>query len=241
MQTRVSQGLRIFKCGSNHISRLRTNPSFLRLSTSLQQEQRASIATLPTSGVTSSSRRRLFPGKSVAQSLDLSRPSVVNPSVPFLTSHLWGPLAVQNIQIRHFLRPDTTKKKFLKDRTGKLKQKETKAHKIQFGDYGIKSLEPARICNHQIEACVRTMRRLLSKQGILTLRIFPHFSVTKKPLAVRMGKGKGSISTYVAKVSRGTMLFELANVDEIKARKVLLSAGNKLPVKVKFVKRKHVV
>ena len=84
----------------------------------------------------------------------------------FLNSQLFSFNNNNLLQRRTFLRPDTTKKHFLKDRKGRLQQKETKAHTVQFGDYGIKSLEPARICNHQIEAAVRTMRRLLSKQGM---------------------------------------------------------------------------
>ena len=98
---------------------------------------------------------------------------------------------------------------------------------------------PARITNRQIEAARKAMRRKLGKQGQLIFRIFPHTPVTKKPNEVRMGKGKGKVATYVAKVSAGTMMFELRNVSPQEARATLEAAAQKLPLPCRFVERRN--
>ncbi|MEM7714532.1 MAG: 50S ribosomal protein L16 [Cyanobacteria bacterium P01_A01_bin.68] len=108
---------------------------------------------------------------------------------------------------------------------------------LSFGTYGIKALEPERITSRQIEACRRTINRHLKRQGRLWIRLFPDIPVTSKPAEVRMGKGKGSVEFWIARVKPGRILFELAGVDEKLAREAFERAAAKLPIKVKFVKR----
>ena len=136
------------------------------------------------------------------------------------------------------MQPNLSKVRFKKEKKGRLRSLETRKNTIRFGDYGLKALVPARITNRQIEAARKVMRRLLAKQGQLIIRIFPHTPVTRKPNEVRMGKGKGNVATYVAKVSAGTMMFELRSVDVSLAKAALEAAGEKLPLPCKFVQRR---
>ncbi|MCG8430301.1 MAG: 50S ribosomal protein L16 [Candidatus Omnitrophica bacterium] len=110
---------------------------------------------------------------------------------------------------------------------------------IAFGEYGIKSLENGWIKNNQIEAVRVTLARRLHKGGKMWIRIFPDKSVTRKPQEVRMGKRKGDLDHWVAVIKRGTVLFELGGIPEEYARQCFRLAVYKLPLKVKFVTRKH--
>ena len=111
------------------------------------------------------------------------------------------------------------------------------AKKVDFGQYGLQSLDGAWITQNQIEAARIAMTRYMKREGKVWIRIFPHIARTKKPLAVRMGGGKGSPEGYVAVVKRGTIMFEVGGVSEEIAREALRLAGHKLPIKTKFVKR----
>ena len=108
---------------------------------------------------------------------------------------------------------------------------------VQFGDYGIKSLEDGWITNRQIEAARIAMTRKIKRGGKVWINIFPDKPVTQKPAETRMGKGKGSPEHWVAVVKPGRVMFELAGVPEPLAREALELAGTKLSVKTKVVKR----
>jgi large subunit ribosomal protein L16 len=108
---------------------------------------------------------------------------------------------------------------------------------VQFGDFGLKAMEPAWITNRQIEAARIAMTRKIKRGGKVWINVFPDKPFTKKPAETRMGKGKGSPEGWVAVVKPGRVMFELAGVPEPLAREALRLAGNKLSVKTKIVKR----
>lgn len=108
---------------------------------------------------------------------------------------------------------------------------------VTFGEFGLQSLEGAWITAAQIEAARVAMTRYMNRGGKVWIKIFPHNIVTKKPLEVRMGSGKGNPEGYVAVVKEGTVMFEIGGVSEEIAREALRLAAHKLPVKTKFVKK----
>jgi large subunit ribosomal protein L16 len=108
---------------------------------------------------------------------------------------------------------------------------------IAFGQYGLQALERAWITNIQIEACRVAINRNLKRKGKLWIRIFPDKPYTKKPLEVRMGKGKGGVEGWVSVVRPGRILFELDGVTESQARVAMRLAATKLPIRVRFVTR----
>jgi large subunit ribosomal protein L16 len=108
---------------------------------------------------------------------------------------------------------------------------------VQFGDWGIKSLEAGWITNRQIEAARIAMTRKIKRGGKVWINVFPDKSVTQKPAETRMGSGKGSPEHWVAVVKPGRVMFELAGVSEPLAKEALQLASQKLPVKTKIVKR----
>ena len=109
---------------------------------------------------------------------------------------------------------------------------------LAFGDFGLQATEGAWIDNHQIEAARICLARYTKRQGKIWTRIFPQLSKSKKPLQVRMGSGKGAPDKWVAVVKDGTILFEMAGIDETLAREALRLASYKLPIKCKIVSRK---
>ena len=109
------------------------------------------------------------------------------------------------------------------------------AKKVDFGEYGLQSLEGNWLTQQQIEAARIAMTRYMKREGKVWIRVFPHMSITKKPLAVRMGGGKGSPEGYVAVVKNGTVMFEIGGVSEEVAREAFRLASHKLPVRCKFV------
>ena len=109
---------------------------------------------------------------------------------------------------------------------------------LAFGDFGLQATEGAWIDNHQIEAARICLARYTKRQGKIWTRIFPQLSKSKKPLQVRMGSGKGAPDKWVAVVKDGTILFEMAGIDEALAREALRLASYKLPIKCKIVSRK---
>ena len=115
----------------------------------------------------------------------------------------------------------------------------TRCNTVAFGEFGLMSLDNERITSRQIEAARQAITRYVKRGGKIWIRIFPHTPVSKKPLDVKMGSGKGEPQFYVAKVKAGTIMFEIADVTEEQAREALRLAGHKLPVRVKIVKREE--
>ncbi|AEM68544.1 50S ribosomal protein L16 [Mycoplasma putrefaciens] len=111
------------------------------------------------------------------------------------------------------------------------------AKEINFGEFGLMALDGAWIDNHQIEAARIAMTRYMRRDGKIWMRIYPHMSMSKKPAEVRMGSGKGNPEKWVAVVKKGTIMFEIAQVNEEVAREALRLAAHKLPIRCKFVKR----
>lgn len=126
-----------------------------------------------------------------------------------------------------------------KVRKGKNPGKATRCNTVAFGDFGLMSLDNERITSRQIEAARQAITRYVKRGGKIWIRIFPHTPVSKKPLDVKMGSGKGEPQFYVAKVKAGTVMFEIADVTEEQAREALRLAGHKLPVRVKIVKKEE--
>ena len=133
------------------------------------------------------------------------------------------------------LQPKRTK--FRKQHKGRNRGLSFSANKVSFGEFGLKSMGRARITARQIEAARRAITRHVRRGGKLWIRIFPDVPVTKKPLEVRMGKGKGNVEYWVAKVQPGRMLYEIEGVPENVAREAFRRASAKLPVKTVFVTR----
>jgi large subunit ribosomal protein L16 len=127
--------------------------------------------------------------------------------------------------------------KFRKVRKGKIRGVATSGNYIAFGDYALQSQGHERITSRQIEASRQAMTRYIKRGGKIWIRIFPHIPVTRKPLDVKMGSGKGSPEFFVAKVRPGTILFEMQGVTEEIAREAMRLAAHKLPVKTKFLVR----
>lgn len=129
------------------------------------------------------------------------------------------------------------KTKFRKAFKGRNNGIANRANKVSFGDYGLQSLENERITSRQIESARRAITGHTKRGGKIWIRIFPQIPVTKKPLDVKMGGGKGNPEYWIARVKAGTMLFEMKGVDEETAREAMRLAAHKLPVKTRFVKR----
>lgn len=110
---------------------------------------------------------------------------------------------------------------------------------VHFGDYGLQALEPAWVTNRQIEAARVAMTRHIKRGGKVWVNIFPDKPFTKKPAETRMGSGKGNPEYWVAVVKPGRVMFELAGVDEGRAREALRLAAHKLPIKTRFVSREE--
>ena len=133
------------------------------------------------------------------------------------------------------------KTKYRKMFKGKMKGNAQRGATLAFGSYGIKSLEEVWMTARQIEAASIAATRYMKREGQLWIRIFPDKPITKKPLEVRMGKGKGAVEYWAAVVRPGRMLFELDGVTEEVAREALRLAAQKLPVKTKLVVRRDLV
>ena len=115
----------------------------------------------------------------------------------------------------------------------------TRCNTVAFGDFGLMSLDNERVTSRQIEAARQAINRYVKRGGKIWIRIFPHTPVTKKPLDVKMGSGKGEPQFFVAKVKAGTMMFEIADVTEEQAREALRLASHKLPVRCKIIKKEE--
>ena len=139
------------------------------------------------------------------------------------------------------LQPKRTK--FRKDRKGKLLHEgmirgiASRGNQVAFGSFGLKAIDGGLISARQIEAARVALTRYLRREGKIWIRFFPHKPISRKPLEVRMGKGKGNVEFYAAVVKPGTVLFECEGVSEAAAREAFRLAAHKLPLKTKFVHR----
>lgn len=129
------------------------------------------------------------------------------------------------------------KRKYRKEMRGKMGGIASSNNRVDFGEYGLKSLESAWIGAREIEAARRAMTSFTKRKGKVWLKIFPHKPYTKKALNSKMVQGKGPVEGYVAVVSPGTVLIEIGGVDEATAREALRLAGHKFSVKTRFVRR----
>src|SRR5919108_1106763 len=133
------------------------------------------------------------------------------------------------------LQPSRTK--FRKAHKGRIHGVATSGNSLTFGQFGLKALEPDRVTARQIEAARRAMTRHMKRAGRVWIRIFPDVPVSKKPLEVRMGSGKGAPELWVARVKPGRVIFEIDGVNVQTAREALTLAAAKLPIKTRFVAR----
>ncbi|RRO14402.1 50S ribosomal protein L16 [Flavobacteriaceae bacterium 14752] len=127
------------------------------------------------------------------------------------------------------------KTKFRKQQKGRMKGNSTRGHRLSNGTFGLKSLDSSFITARQIEAARIAATRFMKREGSLWIKIFPDKPITKKPLEVRMGKGKGAVEYYAAVVKPGRIMFEIGGVTQDVAKEALRLAAQKLPVKTKFV------
>jgi large subunit ribosomal protein L16 len=133
------------------------------------------------------------------------------------------------------LQPKRTK--FRKQHKGRNRGLAQAGNKVSFGEYGLKAIARGRLTARQIESARRAMTRHIKRGGKIWIRIFPDTPITKKPIEVRMGKGKGNVEYWVAKVQPGTVLYEMEGVSEEIAREAFRRAAAKLPVQTSFVIR----
>jgi large subunit ribosomal protein L16 len=129
------------------------------------------------------------------------------------------------------------KTKFRKAHKGRIRGQATSGQTLAFGEYGLKALEPERVTARQIEAARRAITRQMKRQGRVWIRIFPDVPVTDKPAEVRMGKGKGAVEYWAARVHPGRIMFEIDGVPDDVAREALRLGAAKLPVKTRIVTR----
>ncbi len=133
------------------------------------------------------------------------------------------------------LQPKRTK--FRKQFKGRIHGIATSGVTLAFGQYGLKAIEPERVNARQIEAARRALTRFMKRAGRVWIRIFPDVPVSKKPIEVRMGKGKGTPELWVVRVKPGRILFEVDGIPLDVAREALSLAAAKLPVKTRFIER----
>jgi large subunit ribosomal protein L16 len=127
--------------------------------------------------------------------------------------------------------------KFRKAHKGRIKGVATSAVNLAFGQYALKALEPERVTARQIEAARRALTRHMKRAGQVWIRVYPDVPVSKKPLEVRMGSGKGTPEFWVTRIKPGRILFEVDGISETLAREALGLAAAKLPIKTRFVAR----
>ena len=130
-----------------------------------------------------------------------------------------------------------TRTKYRKAHKGRIHGKASRGNLMNYGAFGLKALEPERVISKQIEAARVALTRYMKRQGRVWTRIFPNIPVSKKPIEVRMGKGKGSPEYYACRVKPGRIIFEIDGVTEETAKEALYKASAKLPIKTKFIRR----
>lgn len=131
--------------------------------------------------------------------------------------------------------------KFRKSQRGKMRGNASRGNTVAFGEYGLQALRHCWISARQIEAGRVACSHYLHREGRVFIRIFPSKPISAKPLEVRMGSGKGEPEYWAAIVKPGTMMFEIAGVDEPTAKKALARVAHKMPIPCRFVHRKHTV
>src|SRR5580700_8274076 len=129
------------------------------------------------------------------------------------------------------------KTKFRKAFKGRIHGVATSGATLAFGQYGLKALEPERVTARQIEAARRALTRFMKRSGRVWIRVFPDVPVSKKPIEVRMGKGKGTPEFWVCRIKPGRIMFEVDGVSVEVAREALALAAAKLPIKTRFIER----
>lgn len=129
------------------------------------------------------------------------------------------------------------KTKYRKAHKGRIKGSAKGGYSLNFGQYGLKAMQPERVTARQIEAARRAISRYVKRVGRLWIRVFPDVPVTRKPAEVRMGSGKGSVEFWACRVKPGRIMFEIDGVSEEIAREAFDRASAKLPIKTKFVAR----
>ena len=134
------------------------------------------------------------------------------------------------------LQPKRTKHR--KQQKGRIREVAKRGTSISFGSYALKALEPIWLTNREIEAARQAMTRAMKREGNVWIRIFPDKSITKKPLEVRMGKGKGNPEYFAAVIEPGRILFECDGVTLQTAQEAMKLAAQKLPIKTKFIVRR---
>lgn len=129
--------------------------------------------------------------------------------------------------------------KFRKSQRGRVKGNASRSNFVAFGEYGLQALERSWITARQIEAGRVAATHFLHREGKVYLRIFPHKPVSKKPLETRMGKGKGEPEFWVARVRPGQVFLEIGGIGEDVAKRALVRVAHKMPIRCRFVKRRH--
>ena len=130
-----------------------------------------------------------------------------------------------------------SKTKFRKAHKGRIRGLATSAKDLAFGQYGLKATEPDRVTARQIEAARRALTRFMKRAGRVWIRVYPDVPVSKKPIEIRMGKGKGTPEFWVCRVKPGRILFEVDGIPIAVAKEALALAAAKLPVKTRFIER----
>jgi large subunit ribosomal protein L16 len=131
--------------------------------------------------------------------------------------------------------------KWRKSQKGRIRGNASRGNTVAFGDYGLQTLDPGRITSRHIEAGRVAATHFLHREGRVYVRIFPHKPISSKPLETRMGKGKGEVSVWTALVKPGMVMYEIGGVDEEVAKAALARVAHKMPVRTRFVTRRHAV
>ena len=147
----------------------------------------------------------------------------------FIRVHLWL------LESLLMLQPKRTK--YRKQMKGRNRGLATRGNKVSFGEYGLKATTRGRLTARQIEAARRALTHFIKRGGRVWIRVFPDKPVTKKPLEVRMGSGKGNVELWVTPVKPGKVLYEMEGVSEAQAREAFALAAAKLPLRTMFVTR----
>ena len=129
--------------------------------------------------------------------------------------------------------------KHRKSQRGRMKGSASRGNFVAFGEYGLQALESSWINARSIEAGRVAATHFLHREGKVYLRIFPHKPVSAKPLETRMGKGKGETEFWVARVRSGTVMFEIGGVSENVAKQAMVRVAHKMPIRCRFVRRRH--
>ncbi|OQA04228.1 MAG: 50S ribosomal protein L16 [Planctomycetes bacterium ADurb.Bin401] len=129
--------------------------------------------------------------------------------------------------------------KYRKSQRGKMKGNATRQNYVAFGEFGLQALETSWITGKQIEAARVAATHFLHRSGKVYIRIFPSKSITKKPLEVRMGKGKAEVEQWVAVVKPGMVMFEMGGIGEDVAKRAMARVAHKMPIKCRFITRRH--